>query len=56
MATPSSTARWSIGPAHSGVELREIISHKYHLSEVAIVLELTQTNLHLPLDCLQGGI
>ena len=47
---------WS-SPGHPGVELRanlRPISHRCHLLEVALVCELTQETIHLPLGCLQG--
>jgi len=43
---------------HPGVESRanrRSISHRYHLFEVALVWDLTQEIINLPLGCLQGG-
>jgi hypothetical protein len=45
---------------HPGVELRanilELISHRFHLFEVAFAWELTKETMHLPLGCLQGSV
>ena len=43
---------------HPGVELRanlKSIFYRCHLFEVALVWELTNETIYLPLGCLQGG-
>jgi len=40
---------------HPEVELRESISHRCHLFEVASAWDLAKETIHLPLGCLQSG-
>ena len=51
---------WRFGGwSNPGVELRatlKSISHRCHLFEEAVVCELTNATVHLPLGCLQSGL
>ena len=53
------TSIWVQTLCRPGVELRanpKSISHRCHLFEVALVWELAEETIHLPLGCLQGCV